>query len=57
MHAVRTLIALSVAILAAACASPGTTAAVLQMTDNPEVAAVAQEVRVRLERVRSALST
>jgi uncharacterized protein (DUF302 family) len=31
--------------------------AVLQMTDNPEVAAVAQEVRVRLERVRSALST
>jgi uncharacterized protein (DUF302 family) len=30
--------------------------AVLQMTDNPEVAAVAQEVRVRLERVRSALS-
>jgi len=31
--------------------------AVLQMTDNPELAAVAQEVRVRLERVRSALST
>ena len=31
--------------------------AVLQMTENPEVAAVAQEVRVRLERVRSALST
>jgi uncharacterized protein (DUF302 family) len=31
--------------------------AVLQMTDNPEVAAVAQEARVRLERVRSALST
>ena len=31
--------------------------AVLQMTDNPEVAAVAQEVRVRLERVRAALST
>ena len=30
--------------------------AVLQMTDNPEVAAVAQEVRVRLERVRAALS-
>ena len=31
--------------------------AVLQMTNNPEVAAVAQEVRVRLERVRSALDT
>jgi uncharacterized protein (DUF302 family) len=31
--------------------------AVLQMTENPEVAEVAQEVRVRLERVRSALST
>ncbi|PTT91816.1 hypothetical protein DBR42_03180 [Pelomonas sp. HMWF004] len=31
--------------------------AVLQMTDNPEVAAVAQEVRVRLERVRAALGT
>jgi uncharacterized protein (DUF302 family) len=31
--------------------------AVLQMTDNREVAAVAQEVRARLERVRSALST
>jgi hypothetical protein len=31
--------------------------ALLQMTDNPEVAAVAQEVLVRLERVRSALST
>lgn len=31
--------------------------AVLQMTDNPEVAAVAQEVRVRLERVRSVLNT
>ena len=30
--------------------------AVLQMTDDPEVAAVAQEVRVRLERIRSALS-
>jgi len=30
--------------------------AVLQMTSNPEVAAVAQEVRARLERVRSALS-
>ncbi len=30
--------------------------AVMQMTDNPDVAAVAQEVRVRLERVRSALS-
>jgi uncharacterized protein (DUF302 family) len=30
--------------------------AVLQMTSNPEVAAVAKEVRARLERVRSALS-
>ena len=30
--------------------------AVMQMTSNPEVAAVAQEVRVRLERVRSALA-
>jgi uncharacterized protein (DUF302 family) len=30
--------------------------AVLQMTSNPEVAAVAQEVRSRLERVRSALA-
>lgn len=30
--------------------------AVLQMTSNPEVAAVANEVRVRLERVRSALT-
>lgn len=29
--------------------------AVLQMTSNPEVAAVAHEVRARLERVRSAL--
>jgi len=31
--------------------------AVMQMTSNPEVAAVAQEVRIRLERVRSALGT
>ena len=31
--------------------------AVLQMTSNPEVAAVAKEVRARLERVRSALTT
>jgi uncharacterized protein (DUF302 family) len=31
--------------------------AVMQMTSNPEVAAVAQEVRARLERVRSALDT
>jgi uncharacterized protein (DUF302 family) len=31
--------------------------AVMQMTSNPEVAAVAQEVRTRLERVRAALST
>ena len=31
--------------------------AVLQMTSNPEVAAVAQDVRSRLERVRSALAT
>ena len=31
--------------------------AVLQMTGNAEVAAVAQEVRARLERVRSALRT
>ena len=30
--------------------------AVMQMTSNPEVAAVAQEVRARLERVRSALA-
>lgn len=30
--------------------------AVLQMTSNPEVAAVAKEVRARLERVRSALT-
>jgi uncharacterized protein (DUF302 family) len=30
--------------------------AVMQMTDNPEVAAVAAEVRVRLERVRAALT-
>ena len=30
--------------------------AVLQMTRNPEVAAVAQEVRIRLERVRSVLT-
>ena len=30
--------------------------AVLQMTSNPEVAAVANEVRARLERVRSALT-
>ena len=30
--------------------------AVMQMTDDPEVAAVAAEVRARLERVRSALS-
>jgi uncharacterized protein (DUF302 family) len=30
--------------------------AVLQMTSNPEVAAVAEEVRARLERVRSALT-
>ena len=31
--------------------------AVMQMTSNPEVAAVAQDVRSRLERVRSALTT
>jgi uncharacterized protein (DUF302 family) len=31
--------------------------AVLQMTSNPEVAAVANEVRARLERVRAALTT
>ena len=31
--------------------------AVLQMTSDPEVAAVAQDVRARLERVRSAIST
>jgi uncharacterized protein (DUF302 family) len=31
--------------------------AVLQITSNPEVAAVAQDVRSRLERVRSALTT
>lgn len=31
--------------------------AVLQMTSNPEVEAVAKEVRARLERVRSALTT
>ena len=31
--------------------------AVMQMTSNPEVAAVAQDVRSRLERVRSALGT
>jgi uncharacterized protein (DUF302 family) len=31
--------------------------AVLQMTSDPEVAAVAQDVRTRLERVRSAIST
>ena len=31
--------------------------AVMQMTSNPEVAAVAQDVRARLERVRSALTT
>ncbi len=31
--------------------------AVLQMTSNPEVAAVATDVRARLERVRSALTT
>ena len=31
--------------------------AVMQMTSNPEVAAVAQDVRARLERVRSALGT
>lgn len=30
--------------------------AVMQMTSNPEVAAVAQEVRARLERVRAALA-
>jgi uncharacterized protein (DUF302 family) len=30
--------------------------AVMQMTGNPEVAAVAQEVRARLERVRTALA-
>jgi hypothetical protein len=30
--------------------------AVLQMTSNPEVAAVARDVRARLERVRSALT-
>jgi uncharacterized protein (DUF302 family) len=30
--------------------------AVMQMTSNPEVAAVAQEVRARLERVRAALT-
>lgn len=30
--------------------------AVLQMTSNPDVAAVAEEVRARLERVRSALT-
>ncbi|MBC7942140.1 MAG: DUF302 domain-containing protein [Chitinophagaceae bacterium] len=30
--------------------------AVMQMTSNPEVAAVAQEVRQRLERVRSAIT-
>jgi len=30
--------------------------AVMQMTSNPEVAAVAQEVRARLERVRTALA-
>lgn len=30
--------------------------AVMQMTNNPEVAAVAQDVRSRLERVRSALA-
>ncbi|WP_428418585.1 DUF302 domain-containing protein [Methylibium sp.] len=31
--------------------------AVMQMTSNPEVAAVAQDVRARLERVRAALAT
>ena len=31
--------------------------AVMQMTSNPEVAAVAQDVRARLERVRAALTT
>jgi len=31
--------------------------AVLQMTSDPEVAAVSQDVRARLERVRSAIST
>ena len=31
--------------------------AMLQMTDNPEVAKVAQEARERLQRVRAALST
>lgn len=31
--------------------------AVMQMTSNPEVAAVAQAIRIRLERVRSALGT
>ena len=31
--------------------------AVMQRTSNPEVAAVAQDVRTRLERVRAALTT
>lgn len=31
--------------------------AVMQMTSNPEVAAVAQDVRARLQRVRAALTT